>query len=313
MMETPIEKRIRELRLQGKHPHRPGRYTLAGSARRYGEKQLSQLVQDLFSELERILPNPPERTDAAPSPLRSVRELVRPLTDRFARMASGRVGRILDEAEREERATSARQLSSLGIDVLGGEPWLKRELETRSKSFTGLIRDVGNSLPKRIGELALEALEKGWSRPKLKQKLKLEAGVADRKIRLIARDQVGKLQGALHESRQRDVGITSFVWRTSRDERVAGNPSGLYPDAKSNSPTHGNHWEREGRRFRWTPSDGGRLIEILPNGKEQVTVFRDGIPGHGIQCRCFAEPFIEGLEDLQELDRPSKEARRYRV
>ena len=81
--------------------------------------------------------------------------------------------------------------------------------------------------------------------------------VSKSKAKLIARDQTGKLYGEINQARQDEAGITSYIWRTSMDERVRD-----------------EHAEREGQEFEWcAPPD-------------------DGHPGIPIQCRCEAEPVL---------------------
>lgn len=45
-------------------------------------------------------------------------------------------------------------------------------------------------------------------------------GVAENRARLIARDQIGSLNGKITEARQTDLGITSYEWSSSQDQRV---------------------------------------------------------------------------------------------
>jgi len=81
--------------------------------------------------------------------------------------------------------------------------------------------------------------------------------VSRRRAKLIARDQIGKLNGRINASRLTSIGIDKFIWRTSKDERVR-------PD----------HRKREGKIYEFSNP---------PNGE---------IPGTPINCRCFAEPVI---------------------
>lgn len=318
MALTPVQQAAREIIARGGKP-RLGRYFLGGSAKRMGAKRLGTAARKLALELgeaaARLLPEA-ARTDAepataAPPPpmaLKDIRQILKPMTDTFTRRARAQTAPVLDEAEREERAASGREVATLGLDVVGKEPWLKSEISTRSTEFTALIKDVGTDTERRIAGLAAQALEKGRSRDWLRQQVEDVAGVSERRAALIARDQIGKLQGALHEARQQDIGIDRYTWRNSRDARVAGNPSGLYPDVPSDSETHGNHWEREGRIFLWKKS-GGALVEVLPDGTTQVTEYVDGHPGEPIADRCFAEGIIPGLEDLQNLKEEAPEAK----
>jgi SPP1 gp7 family putative phage head morphogenesis protein len=88
-------------------------------------------------------------------------------------------------------------------------------------------------------------------------------GVSESRAELIARDQVGKLNGAINAERQQDLGIERFVWRTSNDSRVR-------PE----------HDELDGQVFAWSEPP------------------EEGIPGEPINCRCYADPVLPG--DLQE-------------
>jgi len=83
---------------------------------------------------------------------------------------------------------------------------------------------------------------------------------AETRARLIARDQVNKLNGKFTELRQRSAGVTRYIWRTVLDSRVR-------PE----------HRRREGKKFSWTAPPA------------------DGHPGEPIQCRCFAEPILADL------------------
>ena len=83
--------------------------------------------------------------------------------------------------------------------------------------------------------------------------------------RRIARDQTSKAVGQFNKMRQTDVGVESFIWRTSLDERVR--------DA---------HAALESMVFRWDSADE--------------------IPGEAIHCRCRAEPYqLTGGRALSDL------------
>ena len=104
---------------------------------------------------------------------------------------------------------------------------------------------------------------------------------AEKHVRLIARDQVSKLNGQLNQARQVAAGITRFVWLTRRDPRVR--------DA---------HAELQGRVFSW--QDGAPGV---------------GIPGQPIQCRCYGGAVVDATQALADttwipLDQ-ARQARRF--
>lgn len=113
----------------------------------------------------------------------------------------------------------------------------------------------------------------------LVDRLKQVGGITDNRAKLIARDQTAKLTSTLNQSRQESNGIAEYIWRGVRDQREVGNPGGKYPKG---SALHGNHWEREGKTFKWSepPSDGHA--------------------GQPINCRCWSEPVLN-LEALKAL------------
>jgi SPP1 gp7 family putative phage head morphogenesis protein len=96
----------------------------------------------------------------------------------------------------------------------------------------------------------------------LKAKLLERADVSKSRAELIARDQILKLNGRITQIRQQMAGVQSYVWSTSKDERVRE-----------------SHQELEGETFSWSapPSVGH--------------------PGEDFQCRCIALPLIPGIDD----------------
>ena len=100
-------------------------------------------------------------------------------------------------------------------------------------------------------------------------------GVSATNAKRIARDQTNKTIGDLTKVRHEQAGVTEYIWRTAEDERVVGEPGGLYPTGNSR---HMNHAERDGKRFRWDNPPP------------------DGHPGQAIQCRCVAQAVIPEAE-----------------
>jgi hypothetical protein len=83
-------------------------------------------------------------------------------------------------------------------------------------------------------------------------------------------------EGFLVQSRtarrvQEYAGVSRYVWLTMKDNRVVGNPVGLYPVGTAD---HGDHWERDGKVFSWSEPP------------------HDGHPGEAYGCRCQAIPLM---------------------
>lgn len=135
------------------------------------------------------------------------------------------------------------------------------------------------TIPQKYFSLVKQSLNDfllGNLKTSLKQRLKDIYKITDNRAKLIARDQTNKTNSILAQELYKAEGITTYIWQTMDDERVAGNPSGLYPKIyPSQIKTHGNHWKRNGQVFSFD------------NPPE------DGHPGMGIQCRCLMQPIIK--------------------
>ena len=99
----------------------------------------------------------------------------------------------------------------------------------------------------------------------------------ENRAKLIARDQVSKLNGEIAQLRQRNIGIERYYWRTMTDERVR-------PE----------HQSMDGLMCRWDdPSvysaDKGKTWK--PRTGDMVRLH----PSEDYQCRCYADPVFDEL------------------
>lgn len=169
---------------------------------------------------------------------------------------------------------------SLGVEwaTILASPAIAAAVDTAVAANVSLIRTIGESHWGRVIEAVTANYQgKTFAEGSLTNRLAKIGNISKRQAKRIARDQTSKLNSSLNAIRQQDAGINRYTWRNSQDQRVVGNPGGLYPEGNA---VHGNHWEREGQAFRWDQPP------------------EDGHPGQPIQCRCTAEPII----DLEELD-----------
>jgi len=97
------------------------------------------------------------------------------------------------------------------------------------------------------------------------------------------------VSSSLNQYRQTSIGISEYIWRNVRDQRVVGNPSGKYPTGSS---AHHDHWIMEGLLCRWNDptvysKDGGRTW------LKRTSDMPKAHPGEEILCRCSAEAVID--------------------
>lgn len=196
---------------------------------------------------------------------------------------------VKDIGERVSAAdmrTIQKQVESvLGIRPEVNEPHLADMMASFARQNSRLVKNVSDrfldSLETKIDDGARQGLRAEDIAKQIETDF-VDDGVdvqtARNRARLIARDQVASFRGDLTRVRQKELGIDSFVWRTSQDERVRK-----------------SHAEREGVQFDWNRDFKEQLDEM------GLTIDKiDGPPGRPIQCRCTAEPVLgdlfEGLD-----------------
>lgn len=147
--------------------------------------------------------------------------------------------------------------SAYKVDIFVSEPWHDEALKLAEWQNISLIKTVPQQLHEKLRYRMVEALRKGESYKSFAADLEKLLDIPKRRATLIARDQIGKLNGRLTQLRQENIGVKSYIWRGSLDERERL-----------------SHVEREGKEFRWD------------NPPE------DGHPGQPILCRCSAEAVL---------------------
>lgn len=128
-----------------------------------------------------------------------------------------------------------------------------------------LIKTIPAKQFDRLEKAVLQGVNSGSDFFSIKKDIQAIGGVSKRRAKLIARDQVSKLNGNLNRIRQDDIGITHYFWRTSEDERVR-------PEHAANN----------GLRFAWDSPPANT-----------------GHPGEDIQCRCTADPDLRDMRIIR--------------
>lgn len=145
-----------------------------------------------------------------------------------------------------------------------------------------LIRGLSTQYIDRM-QSAIMASRNGTLEGSLADVLSEISGITKNRAKLIARDQANKIHGTVTKIRSQTMGSVGYQWRNQRDERVRGNPSGMYPNVSSEK----NHWIREGQYFLWQSSANP---PAAPDGYPFRQPPEDGFPGYAVNCRCFAAP-----------------------
>jgi len=189
-------------------------------------------------------------------------EFEREYSDAEIRALARRTGKSVDVWN--ERQVSGSLGSVVDVDLFGREPWLASELDAFVIENVSLIKNVKEEFAKNVQDKTIRALGEGRRWEEIAGDIFDTYEVSKSRANLIARDQVGKLQGQLTELRQKEIGIDEYIWRTAGDGRVRE-----------------SHQANEGKTFKWSDPPA------------------TGHPGQDYQCRCYAEPVLSKfLPDL---------------
>lgn len=245
---------------------------LRGQADIYADRALAMYVPRRRDAVDDILPGDPTRA---------------PTLGAIVSLAED-----IDEFNRREMG--AFQALAVGASLDIDEPWVPDVLDTWAREQLTLITRASGDMQKAIGIRVRDGVNNGWTADRVRSNIRRDLpGMCDRRAAVIARDQVAKLNSGLSRGRMEQAGFETYIWSTSMDERVRGNPGGLYPGAVP------SHWVMEGRVCRWDNPGvwQDRDGKWVPRADDAPTTH----PGMAIMCRCVAVPNWREVDTLAEL------------
>lgn len=161
--------------------------------------------------------------------------------------------------------------------------WVEPMLRNWSTMNFTLISSLTDEYIKKTNFIVAEGVQQGAIYTDIMKELRaMDKNMTRDRSELIARDQVGKLNGSLTEGRLLDAGVSSYVWSTALDERVRP-----------------RHRQMAGSTNKW----GDRSV-YKPRGSDtfikRPSSMQGAIPGSQVQCRCTA---LAAFDDVvQEVD-----------
>ena len=164
-------------------------------------------------------------------------------------------------------------------------PWWEDMRNSWAEDNYTLITSNAKNYVSKINTLTEQAIVNGMSPGKLKNEIKKATeGLSDKHCKLLARDQMGKLNGQITQAQMQEVGLDLYVWSTSYDDRVRD-----------------SHALMEGLLCRYDDAsvcsyDNGKTWVARPSGAVDLH------PGQDIQCRCVGLAFYPELEaEIQNI------------
>lgn len=155
---------------------------------------------------------------------------------------------------------------ALGIDItqdyyLGD--FYQQQLEKWISDNVDLIKSIPKDCLSEMKQVIYEGYVSGKPVTAISKDIQSRYQVSKSKARLIARDQIGKLNGDIEKYQQTDAGIRKYQWRTAGDSRVRD-----------------SHRRLDKKIFSWDDPP-----EVAPG--------RYCHPKQDYQCRCMANPIFE--------------------
>jgi SPP1 gp7 family putative phage head morphogenesis protein len=235
------------------------------------QARLLPIIPELVSESDRAHGRMDAYTDTLRDVLQFILQTLGSITSNTAVATQARS--IFDrvnahaqvQVENQVQAIAEVQIASV---LPGGQEMADHFVDTN----VDLISSIGEQLHSQVSQIVRQGLTIGQRPEAMAADIQERFGVSRSRADFIARDQTLKAYGQVTEERHKALGIDKFIWRTSKDERVRGNPTGLYPPR----PKQHNHWELEGQVFEYAKAPYGG-------------------PGRDYQCRCTAEPYLGDL------------------
>ncbi len=171
-------------------------------------------------------------------------------------------GRRTTDFQRDQLKRQVK--AALGVDVLATDRKLGTILEGFVQENVALIKGIPEKIISDVENTISRGMQRGLKPADLAKELKDHFGGDEDRAKRIARDQVGTLYGQINATRQKELGVTRFIWRTVGDDSVRS-----------------EHEARDGETYEYDDPPDGEL------------------PGEPINCRCYAEPI---LSDILEGD-----------
>ena len=167
---------------------------------------------------------------------------------------------------------------TLGLDILDdyylGE-FYRQHLQEWIEENVGLIKSIPQDTLSEMQNIVSQGFRTGKTVTSIVKDIQTTYGSKKSSARLIARDQLGKLNSQLTRQQQVDAGVNEYIWSTSGDSRVRD-----------------SHQALNGKKFRW---------DDPPVVTEPGKPVRRCHPGEDYQCRCVALPVF----DISTIDIPA--------
>lgn len=181
------------------------------------------------------------------------------ILDRTAKVIVNTHVSSMDSTTRDRFFKSIEDTIGVNLQSISRNEGIEDILISSTRENVKLIKSIPNKYFDDIERIVFNNTIRGDSAESMIESIRKINNSTEGRARVIARDQTSKLNAALTQKRQENLGIEEYTWRTAGDGRVRD-----------------SHDENNGKIFRW---------DSPPK--------KTGHPGEDVQCRCIAQPIIK--------------------
>jgi SPP1 gp7 family putative phage head morphogenesis protein len=237
-------------------------------------KRLTVLIDEMHASIiywvsAAYKANPPEIAQDD-SPAMAMRELMRKMAKQWQAKFDKGADKLADWFATKNKDNSDRTLKSILSDAgFSVEFRTTAPVNDAYQAIIGenvnLIKSIASQHLTQVETMVMQSVQQGRDLGTLAKGLQKQFGVSKRRAALIARDQNNKATAVITRTRQQALGITQAKWRHSHGGKTP-RPSHVKADGQTYDISKGMYLDGE---WVW--------------------------PGTAINCRCTAQPIIEGF------------------
>jgi len=157
-------------------------------------------------------------------------------------------------------------------------------MKAKTLENANLITNMSQTNIKAAQTIITDGVNNGVHPSALVKDLQKQLNIGKKRAKIIARDQVAKIDSQVARKRSSQVGVKLFYWSSAKDDLTSGKPSGKYPNAKIKCWYISRKKTKHGTgiySYKEGASYGGE------NNLHPGTAH--------INCRCTAIPLIENV------------------
>lgn len=240
------------------------------------DKEFNKYIKSFIGELERVYGVlRVNNAKTAKASLSQVLTVIKAYKGAKLKILFKNARKIVEKWLRMASRESDRKIRKVLQDMAGKEIAISYDktyddtLKLMIERNVQLITNVSSQTITNIENIVYDGMTTGEGWSAISKGLKHQSEIADKRIKLIARDQTAKTNQALNELQQREAGIKYFMWRTMQDERV--------------STGYGGHKQLNGKIYKWGDVSNYPIIDSYGHR---------GLPSVRPNCRCVSLPLF---------------------